>query len=385
MKDQFNKIQQIGIHCEEEYEKFLGAVVPPIFENTLFKFPTLELMEEAYITPGMRYGYTRISNPTCEIAEKKIALMEKGEVARTYVSGVSAILSAISTFLEQGSHVVYVKTAYGRVDEIVNRYFSRFGVTSTAVDGEDIAEFESAIQSNTKIIYLESPSSMVLKLQDLSAVAKLAKAKGIATIIDNTWATPVFQNPLALGIDMVVHSISKYLGGHSDILGGVIISSKEIMDRIPVSGSFLPPFESWLLIRSLRTLGIRMRAHQENAMAVTQYLEKHPKIIRVNYPGLPSFPQYDLGKKQMSGYSGLFSFELDAEKDGIARFINTQKHFALGSSWGGFEGVIDPVIAGNTKQQVIDMGYAPGLIRISIGLEDADCILDDLDNALKAV
>lgn len=385
MKDQFSEAQQIGIHCGEDYEKFLGAVVPPIFENTLFRFPTMEMMEESLKNPGMRYGYTRISNPTCEIVEKKIAALEKGEVAKTCVSGISAILSAISTFLEQGDHVVYVRTAYGRVDEIVNRYFPRFGVTSTAVEGDDLAEFESAIRPNTKIIYLESPSSMVLKLQDLRAVAKLAKSKGIYTIIDNTWATPVFQNPLDLGIDVVVHSVSKYLGGHSDIIGGVMITSKAIMDRVPVSGSFLPPFESWLLARSLRTLGVRMKAHQENAMMVAAYLEKHPKVIKVNYPGLPSFPQYDLGKSQMSGYSGLFSFEIDAEKDGIARFIDTQKYFALGSSWGGFEGVIDPVIVGHTKQEVIDMGYAPGLVRISIGLEDVDCLLDDLDNALKTV
>ncbi len=385
MKDQFSQIQQTSIHYNEDYEKFLGAVVPPIFENTLFKFPTMEIMEESMKTPGMRYGYTRISNPTCDIAEQIIAVMEKGEAAKTYVSGVSAIFSALSTFLEKGDHVIYVKTAYGRVDEIINTYFSRFGVSSTAVEGDCITEFESSIRPNTKIIYLESPSSMILKLQDLHAVSKLAKQKGIYTIIDNTWATPVFQNPLTLGIDMVVHSVSKYLGGHSDILGGVIISSKEIMDSIPVSGSFLPPFESWLLIRSLRTLGIRMKAHQKNAMVIAQYLEKHPKILKVNYPGLMSFPQYELGQRQMSGNSGLFSFEIDAEKEGIDRFINTQKTFALGSSWGGFEGIICPVIAGKTKQEVVDMGYAPGLIRISIGLEDVDCILEDLDNALKEV
>ena len=196
MKDQFSEMQQIGIHGEEDCEKFLGAVVPPIFENTLFKFPTMAVMEESMETEGLRYGYTRISNPTCEIAEKKIAMMEKGETARTYVSGVSAIFSALSTFIEKGDHVIYVKTAYGRVNEILTKYFSRFGVTSSTVDGEDIQEFECAIQTNTKVIYLESPSSTLMKLQDLQAVTKLAKSKGIFTIIDNTWATSGFSKPL---------------------------------------------------------------------------------------------------------------------------------------------------------------------------------------------
>ena len=184
---------------------------------------------------------------------------------------------------------------------------------------------------------------------------------------------------------MVIHSVSKYLGGHSDILGGIIVTSKKIMDTIPVSGSFLPPFESWLLIRSLRTLGIRMRTHESNGMAVAMYLEKHPKISKVHYPGLQSFPQYELGKKQMTGYSGVFSIEIDTDKRGIERFIDTQKHFALGSSWGGFESIIAPYIAGNTREQVITMGYDPGLVRISIGLEDVDCLIEDLDYALKTV
>jgi cystathionine beta-lyase/cystathionine gamma-synthase len=381
----FDEIQQIGGHFGDEPEKFLGAVVPPIFLNTLFKFPTYESANGNGEGKEKRYGYTRCSNPTYEIAESKIAKMENGEVARCYVSGVSAIFSALSAFLEKDAHVVCIKYVYGRVDEFLNTYFNKYGVETTRVNGENLEEIKGAIRPNTKIIYLESPCSLVFKMQDLAAISKIAKEKGIYTIIDNTWATPVFQNPLDLGIDVVVHSVSKYLGGHSDILGGVIVASKEIMDRIPTVGSFLPPFEAWLLIRSLRTLGVRMKQHQENGIKVATYLENHPKVISVNYPAIKSHPQYELGRKQMSGYSSVFGFEIDTCREGIERFINNLKYFALGSSWGGFESIISPLVCGRSDQEVLDAGYSTKYLRISIGLENADELIEDLDNALKYV
>ncbi|HHW31682.1 MAG TPA: aminotransferase class I/II-fold pyridoxal phosphate-dependent enzyme [Clostridiaceae bacterium] len=380
----FDEIQQIGGHYGDDHEKFLGAVVPPIFSNTIFKFPTYESNEENNKNNN-RYSYTRIQNPTYEIAEKKIAKMENGEVARCYVSGVSAIFSALSAFLEKDAHVVCIKHVYGRVNEFLDTYFNRFGVETTRVSGEDLDEIVSAIRPNTRIIYLESPSSLLFKLQDLAAIAKIAREKGIYTMIDNTWATPVFQNPLDLGIDIVIHSISKYLGGHSDIVGGVVISSKEIMKKIPTFGSFLPPFEAWLLIRSLRTLGVRMRQHQENGIKVAKYLESHPKILSVNYPALESHPQYELGRKQMKGYSSVFGFEIDTDREGIKRFINNLNYFTLGPSWGGYESIITAMACGRTDEEVLATGCSIKYLRISIGLEDADVLTEDLENALKHV
>lgn len=382
MESHFRRVQQIAIHHGEEYEKHNGAIVPPIYENSLFRFPDFDSLEDQN---SSRYAYTRIDNPNYKIVEKKIAKMEKGQAARCFVSGVSAIFSALSAFLEKDAHVISVRTVYGRVNEFLNTYFNRYDVQVTRVEGDDIDEIEQAIRPNTKIIYLESPSSLIMKLQDLKAVAKIAKQNGIYTIIDNTWATPVFQNPLELGIDVVVHSVSKYLSGHSDIIGGVIVSSQDIMDSIPRLGNFLPPFEAWLLLRGLRTLGVRMKCHQDNALAVAKFLENHDKVLKVNYPGLSSFPQYRLGKSQMRGYSGTFSFELDTDKQGIRRFIDGLNFFALGSSWGGFESVISALVAGRSEQDVIDIGYSPKQVRISVGLEDVDCLLEDLESALKLI
>jgi cystathionine beta-lyase/cystathionine gamma-synthase len=258
-----------------------------------------------------------------------------------------------------------------------------------------VDEFEENIRENTSLIYLESPASATFSLQDLEAVARLAKKRNIKTICDNTWATPLFQHPLDLGINFEVHSVSKYLGGHSDLVAGVLMGKKQDMETLfsreyELLGGKISPFEAWLLIRSLRTLPIRMQYHQENAMKVAQFLENHPSITLVRYPGLPSFPQYELGKKQMSGYSGLLSFLLKTnEIEKVKAFYNALKIFHKGVSWGGFESLAYAPAISYLKElspeQFTNMGISLCDIRISVGLENAEDLINDLKQALQKV
>jgi cystathionine beta-lyase/cystathionine gamma-synthase len=263
------------------------------------------------------------------------------------------------------------------------------------VDGADAKDFSDAIQPNTKLFYLESPSTAVFKLQDLKAITKLAKSKKIKTIIDNTWATPVFQKPLAMGIDMEMHSISKYISGHSDVVAGLLIGSKKDLDSIfkreyEWLGAKIAPFEAWLILRSLRTLPIRLQMHQESARKVAKFLESHPKVKLVRYPGLKSFPQYKLGRKQMSGYTGLMSFQLKTEKlPQIKKFVNALEIFSIGVSWGGHESLVYAPAISYLKEldpaRFKQLGISLGDIRISVGLENADDLMEDLNQALRKI
>jgi cystathionine beta-lyase/cystathionine gamma-synthase len=376
-KDDIKSKEDLLAHLGDDYDRYLGAIVPPIFQNSLFTRKTI----------NHGYTYTRVANPTTEIAEMKIAALEGGEEARCFSSGMAAISAALSYYLEKDSHVICPRATYVPAKAFLETYMKKFGCEVTLVSGESIEEFEQAIRPNTKVIYLESPLSNIFSLQDLKAISTLAKSYGIATIIDNTWATPLYQNPLAYGIDLVVHSASKYLGGHSDILGGVIIGSKQILESITnnersLFGAVMDPHQSWLLIRSLRTLSVRMRQHQENGRKVAAFLEGHAQVLAVYYPGLPSHPQYELGCRQMSGYSGLMSFVPKGDKQQIMKMMKSLRYFEEGPSWGGFESLINsPGLWVNEETSLVS-GIPIGLMRISVGLESADSIIEDLDRAL---
>jgi cystathionine beta-lyase/cystathionine gamma-synthase len=309
---------------------------------------------------------------------------------------MAAISSAILFCVKPNSHVITVKNVYGPTSNFFANYLKeKLNIETTFVSGEDVEEFRINIKENTTLIYLESPATALFSLQDLEAVALLAKKNNIKTICDNTWATPLFQKPLDLGIDFEVHSVSKYLGGHSDLVAGVILGKKQEMEALFAReyewlGGKIAPFEAWLLIRSLRTLPIRMKCHQENAIKVAQFLEQHPQIELVRYPGLPSFPQYELGKKQMSGYSGLLSFQLkttDIKK--VKAFYNILKMFHKGVSWGGFESLVYAPAISYLKElspeQFANMGISLGDIRISVGLENAEDLIEDLQQALEVM
>ena len=390
------KIETLLAHLGEERSAYHGAVVPPIFQNSLFTFNDWDAIDAAFDDRANAFIYSRGKNPTVQMVEEKIAAMAGGERAQLFPSGMAAISAACLHFLKPGDHVIGIKNMYGPANNLLTHYLAeKMGVTSSFVQGNDLSDFQTAIQENTRLIYLESPSSALFSLQDIAAVTKLAKKNNIKTVIDNTWATPLYQRPLAMGIDIEIHSVSKYLGGHSDLIGGVLIGKQEDIDAIfhheyELLGMKTAPMEAWLLLRSLRTLPMRMAQHQENAIAVAQFLENHPKVKQVNYPGLKSFPQYDLGKQQMTGYTGLLSFTLHTNMlEKIKAFMNTLSVFQIGVSWGGHESLVYvPAISYSkelTAEQFKAMGISLGDVRISVGLEHIDDLITDLENAFTII
>jgi cystathionine beta-lyase len=372
--------EDIVAHLGDDYDRYLGAISPPIFQTTLFT-----RKRESH-----GYHYTRASNPTIEVAEKKIAAMEGGEMALCFSSGMAAITATMLHHLEAGAHVVAPASIYPPARAFLARYMERFKVEPTFVTGLDLAEIEAAIRPNTRLIYLESPASSVFELQDLRAIAELARHRGIPTAVDNSWATPLFQHPLELGIDIVVHSGSKYLGGHSDIIAGVVVGSAQTMTSMQhiergLLGATMDPHQAWLLTRSLRTLPLRMERHQANAMRIARFLEAHPRVERVLYPGLQSHPQYELFQNQMSGSSGLLSLVPAAQPEGIHRFIDRLQMFELGPSWGGHESLVHPMALDDDQAEARARRIPPNLVRLSIGLESVETLEADLDQALNGM
>lgn len=390
------KVETMISHYAEERENYEGAVVPPIFQNTLFTFDSWEAIDKAFDDRINTSIYSRGRNPGVHMVERKLAALAGGEKSKLFTSGMAAITAAVMHFLNAGDHVIALKNIYGPANNLIHVYLSqKMGIKTTFVSGNELGEFEEAIQENTKLIYLESPSSAVFSIQDIEGVCRLARSKGIKTIIDNTWATPIFQQPLKMGVDLEIHSCSKYIGGHSDVIAGLVIGNSEDIDSISVNefellGGKTAPIEAWLIMRSLRTLPIRMKAHQEHAMKVAEYLELHPKVQHVNYPGLKSFSQYELAKKQMSGYSSLMSFKLKTTNlDQIKLFFNSVKIFKIGVSWGGHESLIYAPAISYLKElspeQFEGLGISLGDMRISVGLENVDDLIADMEQALEKI
>lgn len=370
--------EDICTHLGDEYDKFSGAIVPPIFQNSLFVNPT----DVNGVEPH-GYGYTRVSNPTTDIAERKIAALEGADGALCFSSGMGAITSAIMHFVKPGGHVVMVASAYGPTVEFAKNYLrNRMGIEYTAVAGDSVEEIEAAIRPNTCVIYLESPSSLMFKMQDLEAVAALAKSRGIGTVIDNTYATPLHQQPLKHGIDIVCHTASKYMGGHSDIVAGAIASSHDIIASIQgneraLYGNNMDPFAAWLLLRGLRTMPIRLKQHGENAKKVVEYLENHPKVKKVYYPGSKTYDQPELFKKYLSGTNGLLTFAPDGTPEQVEKFVRNLHFFQNGCSWGGFESLA--VHCGKNP----DTGLMHDVVRMHVGLESVETLIADIDQAMN--
>jgi cystathionine beta-lyase/cystathionine gamma-synthase len=373
-----------------------GAVVPPIYQNSLFTMKDWDDIDKAFDDRTNSYIYSRGNNPSAEIVEQKLATICGGEKAKLFASGMGAISAVFLSCIKNGSHVITLKNIYGPANNLLENYFKpKFNIEITYISGTDINHFENAIKPNTSLIYLESPSSVILSLQDLKAVAALAKKHNIKTAIDNTWASPLYQNPLKFGIDLEIHSCSKYIGGHSDVVAGIVIGSKKDINSIftkefELFGAKIAPFEAWLLLRSLRTLKIRMDQHQKSGLAVAEFLENHPKIEKVNFPGLKSFPQYELAKQQMSGTTGLMSFQLKTtDLDKIKTFFNGLELFQIGVSWGGHESLIYAPAISYLKElspeQFNGMGISLGDMRISVGLEAAEDLINDLRQSLAKI
>lgn len=388
------KINTVLCHYGEEPAKKFGAVVPPIYQNSLFTFEKWDNLVEAFSSPDDSYIYTRGNNPSVEVVENKIAKICKGEKARLFSSGMGAISSVLMHCLSNGDHIIVAKNVYSTTSNFIKNYLTeKFNITYSIIEDTDIEVIKSLINDKTKAIYLESPTSKLLTMYDISKITELAKERNIKTIIDNTWATPVFFNPLELGIDFEIHSCSKYIGGHSDIVAGVIIASeKEINaishEELSFLGAKIAPFEAWLIMRSLRTLPLRMRQHYESALEVTNFLENHKCVREVFYPALKSSQYHDIWKKQMSGASGVFAFNLNTDNvDKIIAFINKLKIFKIGISWGGHESLVYATSISNLDAVKLQKKteFPLGMIRLSIGLENVEDLIEDLSEALKCI
>lgn len=384
MSCNYKKTDDILAHQGDDYEKFLGAVVPPIFQNSLFVLPT-----SGNGIPEHPYVYTRTTNPTAEVVEKKLAALEGGGDALCFSSGMAAISSAIMYFLEKDCHVITVKSIYNPTRTLLKDYFpKKFGVTTSFLSREELLHIEGHIRENTKLIYLESPSTGIFDLQDLEKIGKLGKKYGIGTVIDNTYATPLYQHPLEYGIDISVHTASKYLGGHSDLVAGALISSEEICDSIRLGeranfGGCIDPHQAWLLLRGMRTLRLRLEQHAKNAKTVAEFLKGHPKVEQVFYPGLKEGPQKELIEKQLKGFNGLLSFVLKGTARQAETFLDSLACFLRGCSWGGFESLASPFTVGTTEEYNQELDCPANLIRLHIGLEDVETLIADLEQAFE--
>jgi methionine-gamma-lyase len=366
------------------------AVSPPIWQTSTFGADSPEHMAELGDSTRPAEFYTRYGNPTHRQVEATVAALEGGEAALVTASGMGAIFPAVMSLLQGGDHVVAQRAHYAGTTKLMRDMLPRWGIERTFVEQADPEEFAAAVRPNTKLIYVESPSNPLMQLTDLRAVAELGRARGITTIIDNTFATPVNQRPLELGLDAVVHSATKYLGGHHDLTAGAVVGSRAFVERVwefaIVSGAVLSPFDAWLLLRGLRTLGLRVERQNRNALALAQFFESHPRVERVNYPGLESHPQHALARRQMSGFTGMMSVELKGDADAAARFISALKLARCAVSLGGVETVVVPVAAmwshQHTPEQRRALGIGDGLVRISVGVEDERDLVADFAQAL---
>ncbi len=385
MQQEFS-LETLLQHLGEEEPFPYGSVTPPIMQTSLF---TARALRERNAQQGRNefgYTYTRNDNPTVRLAEQKLAALEGTEDALCFGSGMAAIASAILTFAGSGAHVICVDTAYPPTRTLLESWLTRYGVQTTFVSGECVEEFEQAIQPDTRLIYLESPSSLYFRLQDLRAVSELARARGILTLCDNSWATPIFQNPHALGVDLVLHSASKYLGGHSDLLAGVVAGRRELIERVrqtrELLGGILEPFGGWLLLRGLRTLPMRMERAHKSGLQVAEWLAAQSPIAKVNHPGLPSHPQHALARAQMRGYSSLFSFEtFPITEEHAYAFAERLRLFRFGCSWGGYESLLLGWAQGEADAQ----GKAPWLFRVYVGLENPDDLIRDMQGVIDVL
>ncbi|MDF2590580.1 MAG: Cystathionine beta-lyase/cystathionine gamma-synthase [Clostridia bacterium] len=377
-------------HTGDEYDKYLNAVVPPIFLNSLHVFEKFEDYCNVDVFEEDNYIYGRSSNPTVHILERKIAELEHGSRAVAFASGMAAATAAIMTTCKIKSHIICMRDVYQPVKRFIHGVcIPKFDMSVTYIWGNDLEEIEQAINPNTSLIILESPATFVFRVIDLKQVADLAKKHGIKTYIDNTCLTPLFQKPLDLGIDIVMHTMSKYIGGHSDIIGGVLVSKDEDLMRKIMSemrewfGGVLGPMEAWLAIRGIRTLNARLQQHQTIAMDIADFLEKSPKVNKVNYTGLASHPQADIIKKQQKGHTSLMSLELDTTPDKAVEFINNLHLFGKGCSWGGFESLVLCPLYKASEEELDFLKSSRGLIRLYCGLEGSENLIEDLERALK--
>jgi len=373
-----------AIHAGQEPDPLTGAVAVPIY-------PTSTYVQEE-IGKNKGYEYARVSNPTRDRLETNLAALEGGTASRVFASGMAAI-NAIATMLKAGDHMVAGHNLYGGTPRLFNQVFANFGLTFTYVDTSNLNQVERAFQNNTRLLFLETPTNPLMELCDLPAICELSHRHGVEVVVDNTFMSPYFQRPIELGADMVVHSTTKFLNGHSDGLGGVVVCTRpEQSERLAflqkAAGAILSPFECWLILRGVKTLAVRMLQHDSNGRKVADYLSKHKKVQKVFYPGSPDHPQHELAKRQMSGFGSMIAFETGSLAN-ANKMLSKVRVCSLAESLGGVETLIShPATmthAGISEEGRRKIGITDGMVRISVGIEDVDDILADLDQALATI
>ncbi len=375
----------------EDREHYFNAVAPPIIQSSNFVFNKVDDLRKAFEDEYSTFLYSRGLNPTVDILRKKLAALDGAEDCLVFNSGAAAIFAAVLANVKSGDHIVSVDKPYTWAQKMFNEILPRFGVTTSYIDGREIENFERAILPNTTVIYLESPNSWDFALQDLNAVAELAKSEDIITICDNSYCTPIYQRPIEYGIDLTLQSATKYIGGHSDTVAGVLSGSKKMIERIFNSeylniGSGISAFNAWLLIRGLRTLPLRLKQISESTIQIVNYLKQHPKAEQVLFPFDEAFPQYHLAKQQMQGACGLLSFCIKATHiEQVEKFCESLQHIMMAVSWGGHESLVIPKCAGIRRETFDAENKDHRMLRLYIGLEEADYLVKDLEQALEKI
>ncbi|MBL4676559.1 MAG: aminotransferase class I/II-fold pyridoxal phosphate-dependent enzyme, partial [Mucilaginibacter sp.] len=373
----------------ENREQYFNAVSPPIIQSSNFTFKTVADFREALTDEFEATLYSRGQNPTLNILRQKLAALDGAEDALVFSSGIAAVAVPILALLKQGDHIVSVENPYSWTIKLFNNLLPKYGITTTFVDGTATENIEKAIRPNTKLIYLESPNTFSYDLQDMAAIAIIAKQHGIITMGDNSYCTPLYQQPIKLGIDLVAQSATKYIGGHSDVVAGVLTGSnaliKQIFDHEFLNiGAALSPHSAWLLIRGLRTLPLRLERSFESTKKIITWLKQQPQIDNILWPFDEDFKQRGLAQKQMQGCGGLFSFTLkDSSLEKIESFCNKLQHILMAVSWGGHESLIIPSIAGIKQNEYNADNSRHQLIRMYVGLEEVDYLINDLKQALE--
>ncbi len=376
------------------YEDVFGSAVTPIYHTSTFSFKSAQHGADCFAGKSDGYIYTRIGNPTIKAFEDAMAELEHGFGGIATSSGMAAVSSVYMALLGQGKHIVCSASVYGPSRGVLERDFSRFGVGMTFIDTSDLQQIKDAIQDNTTVLYIETPTNPTMQLTDIEKASEIAHEHGITVVVDNTFSSPYLQNPLLLGADVVLHSITKYINGHADVVGGVIVAKekdmyKKIRGSMVYLGGNMDPHQAFLTHRGLKTLSIRMEKAEENAMKIAEYLEKHSKVEWILYPGLKSHPQHELAKKQMKGFSSMISFGLKGGLD-AGRIVMDNVHLAaLAVSLGGVETLIQHPAsmthAGMSKEAREKAGITDGLVRFSVGIENVEDIIEDLEQAIAKI
>ncbi len=381
------------VHGGQHPDKETGALSPPIYQTSTFAFKDAEHGARLFTGEEVGHIYTRLSNPTIDLLANKIALLESTEAGLIFSSGLAAIFNLVVTVAKSGEHIVSDNTIYGGTFALFKNILPRLGFEVTFIDAADYNKLTSAIRKNTRLIFIETPANPTLKVIDIAKCAEITHGKNILLCVDNTFATPYLQRPIEFGADIVVHSLTKYLGGHGDIIGGVVVGKKDFMKELwenakEIGGSN-SPFNAWLVLRGLKTLAVRMDRHCENAMALAEFLSKHDQIEQVYYPGLPTHPGHVIAKKQMHKFSGMLGFDIKGGKEAGKKLMNSVKVCTLAVSLGDVDTLIEHPASMThstySDEELLECGIKPGFVRLSVGIESVKDLVADFEQALSKI